>query len=216
MSITLAQARTRVRFLVDDLSGTVADDTQTDAALASAQQEAFHLAVNYNPNMFSQDLAWSSNSSGVITFSTAMPPYIPMRIVSVAVLDGTRRYIVPPSRTNDVSEFASVTETGRMTYVPSVSFPSGSGVQFYWGDSTINIPPLDEYMCALAATQIKINDGELNTALESRLNRLQRTVEKFVNPSSITAMPMDDTGNARRSKYVWVRTSSTTIQLAYP
>lgn len=215
MSLSLTDARTRVGFLLDSAIGVRFTTTDVDAALATAQYEAMLHAVTAGANIFTKTGTVTTSSAGVGDLSTLAP----LKLVNVTYVSGSTRLQVVPSRQADVVQHYQAAVPLTVTYVPRPTFPASGAANFVWGSATINLPPLDDLMCVIAASHLKATDGEQNIVLEARKLELKGTVSSLINIPGWSVMSMDSGLRAiggRGAGFVYVMTAFDTLQLCYP
>lgn len=206
----LSAARTRVRTLVDDRNSDLFDDSTLDTALASAQYEAQLWAVNAGSALLMLEASVTTNSNGVADLSSLAP----MKIHNVALsTGGAYRQTLNPIALHDISGPYVGAQTLVVSYTPRPTFPASSSSPFVWGSSTLSIPPLDLYMCCLAASELKILDNEVLKGLELRKAEAQKAVMSLIGSPAWTSMPL----RLRRNSLglSWAVTSPDSITLCY-
>lgn len=215
MTLSLTDARTRVGFLLDSEIGIRFTNTDIDAALASAQYETLLHAVTAGANIFTKTGTVTTSTAGVADLSTLAP----LKVVNVVYKSGSTKLQVVPSRQADVIQDYQAAVSLTVTYVPRPSFPASGAANFVWGSSTINLPPLDDLMCVIAASHLKATDAEQNVVLDARKAELKGTVASLINIPGWSVMSMDSSLRAiggRGAGFVYVMTGFDTLQLCYP
>jgi hypothetical protein len=84
-------------------------------------------------------------------------------------------------------------ETLSITYVPSPVYPASSGANFVWGSSAVSAPELDKCMVVMAASELKIKEGEMNAGIEKRKEELRAAVLSRCDIPCWRSMPMGRT-----------------------
>lgn len=209
MTMTLAEARATVRRMLDDVAqerwDSDAANTEVDSALVTAQSEALQVAAACGTNLLSVTGAFTSTSSGVVDLSSVKPA----RVKSVNSVVAGIAIPVDPWRAGDGLRAHPQAEAISVVYVPGPVFPASSGANFVWGSSAVDAPELDKFMCAIAASEMKIKEGEVNAGLEKRKAELRAAVETRVSVPSWTSRPM----NRRRLWWGWTMSGPHTMQL---
>jgi hypothetical protein len=166
MAISLSAARTRVARLVDDEAAAVYTTAEIDDALTTAQAEVMRLAVSSGSNVFTAEAAVTTTSAGTADLSSLRP----LQIEHVALSAGGARYTIRPARYVDAPANHLATEQLLVAYVASPIFPASEGALFVWGAA--DYPLLDQLMCVLAASELKVKEGEQLAGLEKRKEEL--------------------------------------------
>lgn len=168
----LSEAETRVQRFMDDGAAYLATIAEIDTALRVAQEEVYQLIVGSGNALFEQEASISSNGSGVVDLTTIKP----LEIIDVlqSLAPNAPRLTVLPARSGDGFQFASSTVNLVIRYTARASFPASSSSPFVWGTSNVTATNIfDQLMCAIAASELKIREGETNTPLERRKAELR-------------------------------------------
>lgn len=209
MSVTLAQARTKVRGWIDDAGGGSAprwSTTEIDEALRAAQEEVARLIVDHGSELLRTTALVSSDAVGVVDVSSLAP----MRVVGLSLVIGTTRYPLPRTSIGGYREARPGVESLVVIYDVLPTFPLDANASFLWGVSGSNTP-LDSLMCAAAASDLKIKEGEDNPALERRKAELQALVLGQI-PATVSRVRYA----GARGGFGWAPTTSpTTFALVY-
>jgi hypothetical protein len=214
MTITRAQARTRLRFLIDDPvvsndNGVRTSKDDVEDALKTAQQEAYNLAVTSGANIFQTQGTVTTSSAGLASLTSLAP----QRLVSVAIQQGNVRVPVPALRARDTQQlYTSAPETLVVTYVPRVTFPAADGDPFVWGSPSIDLPQLDKLMVAIAASELKIVDAEVLSGLETRKAELKAAIDSLCNVPRVTVFPL---APGRQIAVRYIMSGRDALQLVY-
>jgi len=216
MTVTLAQARTRVRFLIDDADANpLVTDAEIDVALATAQEEVWQRVVGSGVNVYTQHADISSGSTGAVNLTSLNP----MKIVSVAWKSGNVFLQVPPSRPGDYIQTVGQVQPLRVVYVPRAAFPALTSDPFVWATASISSPTLDQLLCVTAAADVWVKTGEPPLAsLEQRKAELQKSVEEQISIPGWSVAPLRAMGRFPTHRYAgfqWVMTGVNTMQLVY-
>ena len=210
MTMTLAQALTRVRFLLDDKDNNpLISDAEITTALQVAQEEVWQSVVDSGANIYYQSVDISSSSAGVVSLSSIAP----LKIANVALVVGNGVLQVPPCRVFD--GFANVTavQPCRIMYVPRAAFPALSSDPFIWSQATISSTTLDQLLCHTAASMCWVKTGEPPlSSMEKRRAELQLSCTSTINLPGWSVTPLT-VGGARDSGIYWRRTAHDQIQL---
>jgi len=189
--MTLATARARVRYLLDDVApGVIATDADIDDALTTAMFEAYQFFVQGGANIVQTAGLVSTNTSGVADLTTLAP----LRIMGVNIVQGGMRVQIPPLRLAQIQYYYPLAQPLEIIYVPRCTFPTAPGNPFVWGFSTIDLPVLDKLMVAIAASELKIVDAEILQGLEQRKRELRDAVDAVSNVPSFSVLPMSPQG----------------------
>jgi hypothetical protein len=210
MTMTLAQAITRVRFLLDDKDNNpLISDAEITTALQVAQEEVWQSVVDSGANIYYQSADVSSSSAGVISLASITP----LKIANVALVVGNGVLQIPPCRVFD--GFANVTSVQpcRIMYVPRAAFPALSSDPFIWSQATISLTTLDQLLCHTAASMCWIKTGEPPlSAMEKRRAELQASCTSTINLPGWSVTPLT-LGVVRDSGIYWRRSAHDQIQL---
>jgi hypothetical protein len=210
----LSDARTRLLRLVDDDGSrwnAAGDNAELDDALKTAQEEVWLRLIESGAGIFEQEAAISSSSAGVVDLTTLKP----IKIVALSLVASTSRLLIEPCRMDTSPTNAPGIRTLLITYVPRVSFPANAGAAFVWGHANVTATAIyDKLMCAIAASELKIKDGETNKALETRKTELLDAALRTIDIPDWTVMPLDEfSDDDRGSGLEYVATAPDTLQL---
>lgn len=206
----LSDGRAAVRLLIDDLLGNLATDAQVDSALTTGQYEAALFCVSSGSTIMLQEATITTGSTGLADLSSIRP----LKIHNVAISVGGYRSRIDPINVQDISSLYQGAQTITVAYTPRPTFPSGPTQPFVWGNAAVSLPPLDEYMCCVAASQIKATDGEVNPIIEQRKAELLKQVMGLINNPSWVVSGMGRTRNYSMG-IQWAVTLFDTLQLCY-
>lgn len=211
----LSEARARVLRLVDDDSSKYNVDglfTDIDDALKTAQIETWQTAVASGNSIFVIEAPLTTGATGIGDLTTIKP----MKLVNVALKNGTQRLTVPPARFDEAPTNAGAGLILAIAYVPRVAFPSASGNPFVWASANIAdlSPLLDKLMCVIAASELKIIENEDNNGMERRKTELRLAVSEMLSIPSWSVLPLDGFSAERRgSGFAYVMPAPDTLQL---
>jgi hypothetical protein len=203
MSLTLTQARTRIRNILDDADDVKWSDDEIDSSLAVALEQALEEAVAAGVSGFEITESFALNSDGYVSLLTQNP----LKITNVAMLMGSTRMFVAPSRRRSMLSTATGTSgTLEITYIPKPTFPASDSDVFTYGSTFPNSNTLDQYICFLAASELKIKEGEINPGLEQRKAELSLAVRNTCSNPSTYIMPYSNTypSYQNRSYFTWI------------
>jgi hypothetical protein len=210
MTVTLAQAIVRVRFLLDDKDNNpLISDAEITTALQVAQEEVWQSVVDSGANIYYQSADVSSSSAGAISLASITP----LKIANVALVVGNGVLQVPPCRVFD--GFANVTSVQpcRIMYVPRAAFPALSSDPFIWSQASISLTTLDQLLCHTAASMCWVKTGEPPlSAMEKRRAELQASCTSTINLPGWSVTPLT-LGVVRDSGIYWRRSAHDQIQL---
>lgn len=211
MTMTLAQAITRTRFLLDDTDANpLVTDAEITTALEVAQEEVWRLVVTSGANVFNQQATLSSSTAGVVDLSSIKP----IDVVNVAIVVGNMRTQVRPVRVFDYAHAVLAVYSLAVTYIPRVTFPTLSSDPFVWSTAAISSTTLDQLVCHIAASQCWVRTGDPpNAAIERRKDELLASIATIVSIPSWSATPLNERGTERDSGIFWVRTAHDQLQL---
>lgn len=208
MSITLANARTRILKLADDVDGVVADSTTVqDDALLNAFHAVYLQASALAPDRFAKEASVTTNANGVADLSSLDP----VRILSVSHVSGVTRLPIPPCRLSDGPSDVAGEKTLKISYLPALTFPASSGDAFVWGQSSLDLPALDALMCLRAASELTALQDQANLSLERLITRAERDASLIANFSTWSVMPMRS--RSRDSGLCYAMTDATSLQI---
>ena len=210
MTMTLAQAITRVRFLLDDNDvNPLISDAEITTALQVGQEEVWQAVIDSGANIFYQQADISSSSAGVLSLASITP----LKVANVALVVGTSTLQIPPCRPFDGRGDVTSVQPCRIVYVPRAAFPALSSDPFTWSQATISVTTLDQLLVHVAASQCWVKTGEPPLAsMEKRRAELMDSVTSIINIPSWSATPLAPAGS-RDSGFYWRRTAHDTIQL---
>lgn len=216
MTVTLTQARARVRFLIDDADANpLVSDAEIDVALATAQEEVWQRVVGSGVNVYTQHADISSSAAGVVNLSSLNP----MKVVSVAWKSGNTFMQVPPSRPGDFIQTVAQVQALRVVYVPRATFPALAADPFVWATASISSPTLDQLLCVVAAADVWVKTGEGPLAsLEQRKAELQKSIDEQISIPGWSVAPLRATSRFPSHRYAgfqWVMTGANQMQLVY-
>lgn len=202
----LSEAITRIRTLTDDADAVRWADSEITTALTAAQYEALLWALAHGANIFSLEAALSSSTTG----SVSLTGIAPMKVCGVMQLMGSTRVRVRESQALDICTPVTTVQSLIVSYVPRPTFPASPAVAFTWGNGA-PCPPLDSYLCVLAASELKVTEGEELPGLVHRKDELKAALQRLLNIPGFTVMPMG--GRRVVARFVWARTALDTLQL---
>jgi len=210
MTMTLAQAITRVRFLLDDKDNNpLISDAEITTALQVAQEEVWQSVVDSGANIYYQSADVSSSSAGVISLASITP----LKIANVALVVGNGVLQVPPCRVFDGFSNVTSVQPCRVMYVPRAAFPALSSDPFIWSQASISLTTLDQLLCHTAASMCWIKTGEpALSAMEKRRAELQASCTSTINLPGWSVTPLT-LGVVRDSGIYWRRSAHDQIQL---
>lgn len=208
MSITLAQARTRILKLADDVDGIVADSTtMQDDALTAAFHAVYLQASALAPDRFAKEASVSTSSTGAADLSSLDP----VRILGVSHVSGVTRLPIPPCRLSDGPSDVAGVKTLKISYLPALVFPEETDDAFEWGQAALDLPALDALMCLRAASELTALQDQANASLERLITRAERDASLIANFSTWSVMPMRS--RSRDSGLCYAMTDAVTLQL---
>ena len=210
----LSEARTRVANVLDDAPNTRWTVSEIDTALLTGQTEVMQLAVGSGSNLFRTTTNVSSSAAGLVDLTAIKP----LRIVDLAQTVGTARYPVLPASIGDIVQTRAGPDAFQLVYVPRPSFPTAPGNAFVWSTSQVVLPQMDALMCFIAASELKVKEGEVNAGIEVRKQELRNTVMSEINVPSWRVMSMRAATRyptARMSGLYYVVSSPDVLQIAY-
>lgn len=182
----LSAARSRVRTLADDVEAERYTDAQVDAALGTAQYEALLWAVAATPALFRVEATITTSSQGVADLTAIAP----LKMLSVALLNASDRVIIKPLSAASITAPQRAVQQLVIGYVPQPVFPATGASAFVWSSAAVNVPPVDLYMCLIAAAELKIGEGEQPAGLDVRKAECLATLKALFALPSFTVMPM--------------------------
>lgn len=216
MAMTLAQMRSRIRKAVDDVARKRWDadgnNTDVDGAIAIAAVEALNVAVNAGSTRFRVTETFSSTSNGVVDLASVRP----LRIHAVRVASGAAPHqgfdeILPLGQSGFTSLHPFV-ETLSITYTPAPVVDEMVSDSVVWG-ADVDAPELDALTCMLAASSMKVDEGEENPALERRKAELMRAVQTMPDVMTWTVSPGASGRWGYPRSFFWVLSGASTLQL---
>lgn len=208
MSITLAQARTRILKLADDVDQLAADSTTVqDDALRAAHHAVYLQASEWAPLRFAKEASVTTDANGKADL-TALAP---VRILAASQSDSnTRRPIAPCSLADGPTNVAAV-RTLKIVYLPALTFPADAAAVFTWGQTGLDLPLLDDLMCKRAASEITALMDQPNGHLERLVARAEKDAQQIANFVTWRVMPMSS--RSRDSGLCYAMTDANSLQL---
>lgn len=208
----LSAARTRVLALVDDAEGVkFVGTTEVDDALSTAQEEVYELIVGTGSGLFTQEASVSSSSAGLVDLTTLRP----LKIVSLSQVTGGARLAIFPSQYEPLQNYAAI-ETLKIVYAPRPTFPASAGTAFAWGHTNVTaVKRFESLMCMLAASELKVKEGERNGPLTDRIATLRQSVEDSVTPSGWAVIPLAGYPGGTTSRLKYTQTAPDNLQLVF-
>jgi hypothetical protein len=215
MTMTLLQARDRVRALIDDTDANpLSSDDDLDDALTTAQVEVMQFVLSSGSNLLGVEVAKTSSADGVVDLSDVTP----MKVNHVHHVLATARMQVLPARSSDFSSTVAAAQTLKIGYVARPAFPAADDDAFVWA-STLDAPLLDKLLCLLAASEAWIRSGSKPLeALEVRKAEVRNAILGSLNIPQWTVMPLVAATRYPTQRYAsfqWVMTAPDTMQLVY-
>mgnify|MGYP001550135008 CR=1 FL=1 len=212
MNRTEAIARTRLR--ADDKDAVLASETEVEDALRVAQEEVWHSVVESGANLVRVEEQVSAPGGG-LDLASALSA-LPMRILGVAERFGaTGRQTILPGRDTDALTDYTGTIDILVSYIPRAKYPDLSYTDFSWGDNDVPRHVLDELMCCRAAQIIKMNEAEINPALERRIFDLEEKARSQMNLPGFYAMPLPHRAVRPHARMRYVIRQPYTLQLVW-
>lgn len=211
MTLTVAQAISRVRrYLDDNYTGSDArwSDSDIQDSLKVAGSQIMTEAAGLSLDLFKLTSQFTAGTDTVTLTPAAL------KICDVTVISGAARLRVMPGNPK-TTVFNSNGLSGRtveISYIPvyiqsavtTDPIVYGTGLNF---DNGI----VDSYLCALAARDCKVIEGDINQQLEMQLQQLKGSFRSLSNNPSITIPHAY--GKQYRTGYSWYQTSPTTLKL---
>jgi hypothetical protein len=208
VSITLTLARARALKFSDDVDGLAADSTTVqDDALKAAHHAVYMQAANMAPQRFAVEATVTTNASGVGDLSAIDP----VRILSLSHFEGVSRSPIPASNLSDGPTSVLGVKTLKLVYIPALTFPATGTDVFTWGQSSLDLPLLDDLMVLRAASAITAIYDEPNAHLERLIARAEKDAQMIANFSTWRVMPLR--GRSRDSGLCYVMTDAVSLQL---
>lgn len=212
--MTLTQARARVRGFLDDTTSSTTNqrwsDAQIDAALGTASVEALRAALAAGVDLFLISTTLTTASDGSLSLLSVKP----LKITRVQIVEGDHRRDVRPCIASDVRAHEPRAETLAISFVPSPVFPAVPGDPFVFGSGVVDVPELEAFMCAIAASELKMLEGTENKGLERRKAELEKRVMNLQEVPSWRAINgAQGYGRAGISPFYWAVLQPHTLQL---
>lgn len=203
MTITLANARLRVQGYVDDIEGARWTTAEVDAELATAVEQATSEAISSGLDIYSVTSLFTIDASGFADLASVNP----FKVLTVAQFAGQNRLLVQPSRRKSMLTPATglAAQQLEITYAPHPVFPTVSSSPLTYGTSTAaGSGIMDALVCCIAASSLKIKEGEVNRGLEGRKAELMQSLLNIADNPSCYIMPFTGYPNQYRSLFRWV------------
>lgn len=211
MTLTLAQATSRVRRYLDD------NNTGTDARWTDSEiQDSLKLAGNQimtEAAGLSLDMFKLTSQFTVSTDTLTLNP-APTKICDVTIISGAARLRVMPGnpKTTVFNSGGLGGRTAEISYIPIYVQPTLAADPIVYGTGlTFDNSIVDSYLCALAARDCKVIEGDVNQQLEMQLQQLKQSFRSLANNPSISIPHAY--GKQYRTGYSWYQTSPTTLKL---
>jgi hypothetical protein len=206
--LILSEARTKTLKLLDDEDGSrfdaAGDSTELDIALKSAMGEAWTFAVSNGADLFVTESSFSSDSTGLVDLSSVKV----RRIDNVAQIIGTTRLTVPCVNLSDVVNTMAQVVTLKIAHIPGVTFPTAAPNAFVWGSSTLAddvAAPINNLMCAIAATDLEPKRAQRSAALGERKNDLRAALKALSSSQGWSVTPLGGlSGRSKRASFAYV------------
>jgi len=209
MTLTLTNGRARVGKYLDDVAAEDATQSDVDAALATEFSAVYKWASNLAPRRFAKETATTASSS---TGAVDLTSIANGRIIAVNYISGTTRWPIPEASMAMGPSDSQGVKNVRIVYIPPLTFPAAGGNNFVWGQSTIDLPELDDLMCLRAASTCSVFLDEGNKQLEKLIARKEADLERILNPGGgWRIMPLR--GRSRDSGLAWIKTDDVTLQI---
>lgn len=212
MTLTVQTAIDRVRRYLDD-KNTGSDQRWTDSeiqdSLKVAGSQIMTEAAGLGLDMFKLT-STAAPSAGIITLSPAIT-----KICDVTLVSGAGRLRVMPGNPKS-TVFVSNGLDGRtieITYIPVYTQSATLADPITYGTGlTFDNSAVDSYLCALAARDCKVIEGDVNPQLENQIAQLQNSFRSIaVNPAMSV---MHTYGKQYRTGYSYYQLSPTTLKVA--
>jgi hypothetical protein len=209
LTITLTAARTRVGKVFDDVDAKDATTSNVDDALKTEFHAVYKWAGTLAPRRFAKETAsMASSSTGAVDLTSIAGG----RILTVNYVTGTSRSPIPEAAMSSGPSDAQGIKNVKILYLPPLTFPTAPGNNFVWGQSTIDLPELDDLMCLRAASTCSVFLDDGNKQLEKLIARAEENLHRILNPGGgWRIMPLR--GRSRDSGLAWVKTDDVTLQL---
>lgn len=212
MTLTVTQAIARVRrYLDDNNTGTDArwSDSEIVDSIKVAGNQIMTEAAGLGLDIFKLTTLVAA-TNGVATLSPAIN-----KIFDVSCISGAARLRVMPGQPKS-TVFVSNGLDGRqleITYIPVYVHPTlvSDPIIFSTGLSFSN-DAIDSYLCALAARDCKVIEGDVNQQLENQIAMLKNNFRSLANNPSWSVM--HTYGKQYRTGYSYYQLSPTTIKVA--
>ena len=207
MSYTLTEARALVSTYLDDEDADFAATADIDNALEVAQNAVYMQAQASASQRFSKEISVSTDANGAADLAS----YDPIRILAVNQWSTTTRFAIPPMSVSDGPTNVLGVRSLKVLYVPPLTFPSAAGNAFVWGQSSLDLPLLDDLMCLHAASHLNLIYDVENKQLERRIKVLEDKAQHILNFSPWRVMPLRN--RSADSGFGYVMTDPVTLQI---
>lgn len=205
MTITLGTFRQAVQSALDDVEAARWSTTEIDRDGAIAVEQIMSEGASAGLDIFNTTTTVTLDSNGKADLS-ALPGGMPIKVSTVAQLNGTSRLLVQPSRRRHMLAPASglTGQTVEVTYVPRPVFPTSSNNPVTYGTSGVNSAILDALAVAITASSLKVKEQEINSGLENRKQELFQSLLNTANNPSAYIMPFAGSRGQSKSMFSWV------------
>jgi hypothetical protein len=207
VSKTLTQARALVQTYLDDEDSDLAATADIDQALEVAQNMVYLQAQSWATQRFAKEVSISTSAAGVADLGS----YDPLRIVAVAQWNGASRDPIPAMSLSDGPTNVSGVRSLKVTYIPPLAFPSAGGNNFVWGQSSLDLPLLDDLMCLHAAAHLNLIHDVENKQLDRRIAALEDKAQHILGFSQWRVMPLRN--RSQDSGLGYVMTDPVSLQI---
>ena len=213
MTLTVQNAIDRVRRYLDDKNSIGSDQRWTDSEIQDSLKVAGNQIMTEAAGLGLDIFKLTSTgvpASGIITLSPAIT-----KVCDVTLISGAGRLRVMPGNPKS-TVFVSNGLDGRtieITYVPVYTQSATLTDPITYGTGlTFDNAAVDSYLCALAARDCKVIEGDVNPQLENQISQLQNSFRSIaLNPSAVV---MHTYGKQYRTGYSYYQLSPTTLKVA--
>lgn len=171
--MTLAEARTQVLELLDD-DNTRWSSANIDVALSSALNSCLLEYTRNGGDRFTEEIETTTTSGGVLDMSS----YNPLSVMGVSIKCGNVWIAIPGIDRSDRFIDDSTARSIRVQFVRTLALPTTTTHPIVGiGATEVNtVPAFDNWVCARAASQLKIKDDEASEPLERLEARLRGAI----------------------------------------
>lgn len=200
MAMTVAEARTLVRELLDDADGDRWTNAHIDTALKGSLARCLSDYAKAGGDRFVKEVS-GTTSSGLLDLSS----YNPYRVIGVALSESGVRYPLRSVPSHQVVEIETEAKDLVVQLVPRVTYSSTDAHYLVGGASAENTTDeIDQWICARAALQLGVKDDDTLQACRALERDMRDVALGFSQPAVEIAWPR---GEQWPLRWDWIESS---------